>query len=109
MTDTGQGIRADFLPHVFERFRQQEGSPVHRQAGLGLGLTLVRELVELHGGTVGAESAGEGKGATFTIVLPIPALLLLNRREGRRRCAALSRWPPVPRRPSRTEARCSPA
>ena len=76
VTDTGQGIAAAFLPHVFERFRQAEGSASHTQAGLGLGLTLVRELVELHGGTVKAESAGEGRGATFTVALPIPALLL---------------------------------
>lgn len=76
VTDTGQGIGAPFLSHVFERFRQEEGTPFHTQAGLGLGLTLVRELVELHGGTVTAESAGEGRGATFTVALPIPALLL---------------------------------
>jgi two-component system CheB/CheR fusion protein len=76
VSDTGQGIRKDFLPHVFERFRQQDGMPVHGRAGLGLGLTLVRELVELHGGTVHAESPGPGEGATFTLVFPIPALLL---------------------------------
>jgi two-component system CheB/CheR fusion protein len=76
VADSGQGIRADFLPHVFERFRQQDSTPAHAQAGLGLGLTLVRELVELHGGTVRAESPGEGQGATFTIALPVPALLL---------------------------------
>ena len=76
VTDTGQGIAAPFLSHVFERFRQEEGSASHTQTGLGLGLTLVRELVELHGGTVKAESAGEGRGATFTVALPIPALLL---------------------------------
>jgi two-component system, chemotaxis family, CheB/CheR fusion protein len=75
VTDTGQGIGADFLPHVFERFRQEEGSPFHTLSGLGLGLTLVRELVELHGGTVWAESAGEGQGARFTVALPIPAVL----------------------------------
>jgi two-component system CheB/CheR fusion protein len=76
VSDTGQGIRKDFLPHVFERFRRQDGTPVQGQAGLGLGLTLVRELVELHGGTVRAESPGPGQGATFTLVFPIPALLL---------------------------------
>ena len=76
VTDSGQGIGARFLPHVFERFRQEEGSSFHSQPGLGLGLTLVRELVELHGGTVEAESEGEGHGATFTVALPIPALLL---------------------------------
>lgn len=76
VSDSGQGIRKDFLPHVFERFRQQDGSAVRGQSGLGLGLTLVRELVELHGGTVRAESPGPGEGATFTLVFPIPALLL---------------------------------
>jgi two-component system CheB/CheR fusion protein len=74
--DTGCGIPEDFLPHVFDRFRQAEGSSRRAQAGLGLGLTLVRELVELHGGTVRAESLGTDRGATFTVLLPIPALLL---------------------------------
>lgn len=74
--DTGCGIPSEFLPHVFDRFRQAEGSSARTQPGLGLGLTLVRELVELHGGTVRAESAGRGLGATFTVVLPIPALLM---------------------------------
>jgi two-component system, chemotaxis family, CheB/CheR fusion protein len=76
VSDTGRGISAEFLPHVFERFRQAEGSSARTQPGLGLGLTLVRELVELHGGTVRAESAGTDQGATFTVMLPIPALLL---------------------------------
>jgi two-component system, chemotaxis family, CheB/CheR fusion protein len=68
--DTGEGIPAALLPHLFEGFRRGHKALGHRQAGLGLGLTLVRELVELHGGTVRAESAGEGQGATFTIALP---------------------------------------
>jgi two-component system, chemotaxis family, CheB/CheR fusion protein len=76
VTDTGRGISAEFLPHVFERFRQSGGAALRTHPGLGLGLTLVRELVELHGGTVKAASEGEGRGATFTIALPIPALLL---------------------------------
>jgi two-component system CheB/CheR fusion protein len=74
--DTGCGISREFLPHVFERFCQAEGSSARTQPGLGLGLTLVRELVELHGGTVRAESAGRDQGATFTVLLPIPALLM---------------------------------
>jgi len=76
VTDTGQGMKQDFLPHVFERFRQAESSARRRQPGLGLGLAIVRQLVELHGGTVEAQSAGEDQGATFTIILPIPALLM---------------------------------
>lgn len=69
--DTGEGIAGDFLPHVFDRFRQQDASPSRRHGGLGLGLALVRQIVELHGGTVGAESPGRGQGATFWITLPI--------------------------------------
>jgi CheY-like chemotaxis protein len=75
VSDTGQGISPDFLPHVFERFRQATGGPRRGQTGLGLGLSIVKQLVELHGGTVEADSPGEGKGATFTVALPIPALL----------------------------------
>jgi signal transduction histidine kinase/ActR/RegA family two-component response regulator len=71
IADTGQGISPDFLPHVFERFRQAEGAPTRRHGGLGVGLAIVRQLVELHGGTVTAASAGTGKGATFTVCLPI--------------------------------------
>jgi PAS domain S-box-containing protein len=69
--DTGAGIRPDFLPHVFERFRQSDSSSTRAHGGLGLGLALVRHLVELHGGTVSAESRGEGRGATFTVRLPL--------------------------------------
>ncbi|MGH9314577.1 MAG: ATP-binding protein [Vicinamibacterales bacterium] len=69
--DTGQGIAGEFLPHVFERFRQADTSTTRRHGGLGLGLTLVNYLVEAHGGTVSAESPGEGLGATFTVTLPL--------------------------------------
>jgi signal transduction histidine kinase/DNA-binding NarL/FixJ family response regulator len=69
--DTGQGIAPSFLPHVFERFRQGDGSPTRMHGGLGLGLSIARHLVELHGGWMRAESDGEGLGATFTVVLPI--------------------------------------
>lgn len=75
VSDTGQGIGAEFLPHVFKRFRQEESSPTRSQAGLGLGLAIVRHLAELHGGTVAATSDGEGQGATFTVSLPVPPLL----------------------------------
>ena len=68
--DTGQGISSAFLPFVFERFRQHDASSARRHGGLGLGLALVRELVQLHGGRVSADSAGEGRGATFTVELP---------------------------------------
>jgi len=74
ITDTGQGISADFLPYVFERFRQADSTSTRAHGGLGLGLAIVRHLVELHGGTVGVESPGVGKGATFTIRFPIMAV-----------------------------------
>ena len=69
--DTGQGIRPEFLPHVFDRFRQADATTTRRSAGLGLGLSIVKQLVEMHGGTVRAKSPGEGQGATFTVTLPI--------------------------------------
>src|SRR5262249_12845520 len=72
--DTGIGISPDFLPHVFDRFRQADSSMTRKHGGLGLGLALVRHLVELHGGTVRAESPGEGHGATFTVKLPVRAV-----------------------------------
>jgi signal transduction histidine kinase len=77
--DSGQGINAEFLPYVFDRFRQEDGSISRRHGGLGLGLAIVRHLIELHGGTVEASSAGEGLGATFTIRLPVRATSLSGR------------------------------
>ena len=70
VTDDGAGIEPDFLPHVFERFRQGDASPSRQHGGLGLGLAIVRHLVELHGGTVHAGSGGRGKGSSFAVVLP---------------------------------------
>ncbi|MBI1734211.1 MAG: response regulator [Candidatus Rokubacteria bacterium] len=69
--DTGRGIDAAFLPHVFDRFRQADSSMTRSYGGLGIGLAIVRHVVELHGGTVTAASAGEGRGATFTVTLPL--------------------------------------
>ena len=89
VVDTGQGIGADFLPHAFERFRQADGAATRHHGGLGLGLAIVRKLVELHGGTVHATSEGEGRGATFTIRLPIPSV-----------SASLARWPMLAERRS---------
>jgi signal transduction histidine kinase len=70
VADTGKGILADFLPYVFDRFRQQDPSITRSFAGLGLGLSIVKSLVELHGGTVRVDSAGDGKGTTFVVELP---------------------------------------
>lgn len=73
VSDTGKGIGPDFLPYVFDRYRQAAGSSQGRHGGLGLGLAIVKHLVEMHGGTIRAESAGENRGATFTLTLPISA------------------------------------
>ncbi|MBD2452417.1 PAS domain-containing protein [Nostoc sp. FACHB-152] len=75
VSDTGIGISADFLPHIFDRFRQGDSSKTRTNQGLGLGLSIVRHLVELHGGTVYAESPGEGLGTTLTVRLPLNSYL----------------------------------
>lgn len=77
VSDTGQGINPSFLPHIFERFRQEDGTTRRNHGGLGLGLAIVKHLVEMHGGRIDANSDGEGKGATFSVYLPLkgpPAL-----------------------------------
>ena len=71
VSDSGQGIRADLLPHVFQRFRQGDASPTRHHGGLGLGLAIVKNLVEMHGGSVEAASEGEGRGSVFTVRLPL--------------------------------------
>src|SRR5262249_30904930 len=73
VTDSGSGIEPDALPFIFDRFRQADGSTTRSHSGLGLGLAIVRHLVELHGGTVSAESEGRGRGARFVILLPTAA------------------------------------
>jgi signal transduction histidine kinase/ActR/RegA family two-component response regulator len=87
VADTGDGIAKAFLPHVFERFRQADGSSTRTHGGLGLGLSIGRHLVELHGGRMTADSAGEGQGSTFSVYLPIreaeqhvPAQVAVGRR-----------------------------
>jgi CheY-like chemotaxis protein len=74
VSDTGEGIPPEFLPHVFDRFRQADASTTRRHGGLGLGLSIVKQLAELHGGTVRAKSPGEGKGSTFMVMLPLLVL-----------------------------------
>ena len=71
VTDSGIGFPASFQPHLFERFRQAESGTARLHGGLGLGLSIAQHIVEMHGGTIDAESAGEGKGATFSVLLPL--------------------------------------
>lgn len=80
--DTGEGISPDFLPFVFDRFRQADAKTTRKHGGLGLGLAIVRHLVEMHGGSVHAESKGEGQGATFIVKLPVMAVYQKSAMEG---------------------------
>jgi len=73
VTDTGRGIRPEMIPHIFDRFRQSDGSSRRQHGGLGLGLAIARQLVDIHGGSIRVASAGEGHGATFAITLPLMA------------------------------------
>ena len=96
--DNGQGITPEFLPHVFERFRQQDSSSTREAFGLGLGLSIAKHLVELHGGSIVAASAGTGEGSTFTVELPAAVAAAANvdrgdaARRRRRSISASARW-----------------
>jgi PAS domain S-box-containing protein len=91
VSDTGIGIRPDFLPYVFERFRQGESGTTRKSGGLGLGLAIVRHIVEMHGGTVEASSAGEGQGATFRVRLPL--MIVAPEAKQTRREHPRTEWP----------------
>ena len=96
VADNGQGIKSEFLPYVFERFRQEDGGMSRRQGGLGLGLAIARHIVELHGGTVHAASEGLGKGATFTVALPIASVRAVSPDELRDKAAGARLAPENP-------------
>lgn len=95
VSDTGQGISPDFLPHVFDRFRQADQKTSRQHGGMGLGLAIVRHLVEMHGGTVRAMSDGEGHGSTFTVALPISPIYRVDSSGGRVHPAARDLLPPL--------------
>jgi CheY-like chemotaxis protein len=84
VADTGAGIRGEFLPHLFERFRQADASTTRKHGGLGLGLSIVKNLVELHGGTIEIKSPGEGLGTTAIVQLPLMVAQHRGRDDGRR-------------------------
>jgi PAS domain S-box-containing protein len=97
--DSGEGIRPDFLPHVFDRFRQADSSTTRKHGGLGLGLAIVKQLVELHGGSIRAKSAGVGEGSTFIVSLPVTVVhpdRSSSQREGDRRHPVASMMSEVP-------------
>jgi len=95
VSDTGQGIAPAFLPHVFDRFRQADQRTTRQHGGMGLGLAIVRHLVELHGGSVFAASPGEDQGSTFTVRLPILAVYQMEGASGRIHPAARDLTAPV--------------
>jgi PAS domain S-box-containing protein len=95
VADTGQGISPEFLPYVFERFRQADSSSTRSHGGLGLGLAIVRHLVELHGGTVRAESLGLEQGATFIVELPLIAVRVVNEEPEQVKPTAGGELPPI--------------
>ncbi|HXQ72375.1 MAG TPA: PAS domain S-box protein [Pyrinomonadaceae bacterium] len=95
VSDTGQGISQDFLPHVFDRFRQADQKTSRQHGGMGLGLAIVRHLVEMHGGSVRAMSDGEGQGSTFTVMLPISPVYRVDSSGGRVHPAARDLLPPL--------------
>jgi PAS domain S-box-containing protein len=99
ISDTGQGIAPEFLPHVFERFSQSDSSSTRRHGGLGLGLSIVRQLVELHGGIVTATSAGAGEGTTFKVIFPLMSVRP-ELRDAEAPPALTSSNPPTNREPS---------
>ncbi|MGN6370892.1 MAG: ATP-binding protein [Phycisphaerae bacterium] len=92
--DSGEGITPEFLPHVFDRFRQADASTTRKHGGLGLGLAIVKQLAELHGGSVRAKSPGPGKGSTFTVMLPLAPLEEKKTSDPRRHPAADEKLPP---------------
>ena len=83
MSDTGIGIPAEFLPHIFERFRQADASTTREHGGLGLGLAIARQLTEMHGGTIEAASDGPGSGSSFRVRLPLMIVRGPGENEGR--------------------------
>ena len=105
VADTGRGITPEFLPHVFDRYRQADGHVSRHQGGLGLGLAIVRQLLELHGGTVHAMSEGEGRGATFIIRLPILTAAIADRWSALERRSTTAINSPQPRKPRLEQVR----